>query len=83
MPMNIDDLHLFARLSESGSLSAVARQLEVTPATVSATLKRMEKQLGVRLLERTTRSARLTAEGERFLQTCQAMLLTWARGKAT
>ena len=81
--MNIDDLHLFTRLSETGSLSAVARQLDVTPATVSAALKRMERQLGVRLLERTTRSARLTAEGERFLQTCQAMLLTWARGKAT
>ena len=81
--MHIDDLALFVRLGQSGSLSAAARQLEVTPAAVSAALKRIEGQLGVRLVERTTRSIRLTAEGERFLQTCEAMLLTWARGRAT
>ena len=81
--MHLDDLRLFSRLAETASLSAAARQLDLTPAAVSAALKRIETQLGVRLIERTTRSIRLTAEGERFLQTCEAMLLTWTRGRAT
>lgn len=80
--MQIEDLRLFTHVAQSGSLSAAARQLDLTPAAVSACIKRIESHLGVRLIERTTRSLRLTAEGERFLQTCDSMLLTWGRGQA-
>ncbi len=62
--LQLSQLHLFVRLAEAGSLSAAARQLQVTPAAASASLKRLEAVLAVRLVERSTRSMRLTPEGE-------------------
>ena len=50
-----------------GSLSAAARALGITPAAASATLKRVEAQLGTRLFERSTRAQRLTAAGQTLL----------------
>ena len=80
--MHLDDLALFLRVAHSQSLSEAARHLDQTPASVSARLKRIEEVLGVRLVERTTRASRLTPEGERFMQTCEAMTAAWARGQS-
>ena len=80
--MHIDDFSLFLRVSNAQSLSEAARHLDQTPASVSARLKRIEEELGVRLVERTTRSLRLTPEGERFAQTCETITATWARGRS-
>lgn len=63
---NLNDLRLFVEAARLGSLSAAARSLERTPAAASASLKRLEKELKVRLVERNTRSLRLTAEGLLF-----------------
>jgi DNA-binding transcriptional LysR family regulator len=65
--VRFDDLQLFVRAAELGSLSAAARLLDLSPAVASAALKRLEQQLGTRLLARSTRNLRLTAEGEGFL----------------
>jgi DNA-binding transcriptional LysR family regulator len=62
--LQLSQLQLFLRLAEAGSLSAAARQLQMTPAAASAALKRLEATLAVRLVERSTRSMRLTPEGE-------------------
>ena len=80
--MQLDDLTLFLRVAHAHSLSEAARHLDQTPSSVSARLKRIEEELGVRLVERTTRTLRLTPEGERFLQTCDAITATWARGQS-
>jgi len=40
--MHLDDLRLFSRLAQTASLSAAARQLDLTPAAVSAALKRID-----------------------------------------
>ncbi|MES2957296.1 MAG: LysR family transcriptional regulator [Pseudomonadota bacterium] len=80
--MQLDDLSLFLRLAHVQSLSEAARQLDQTPSSVSARLKRMEEELGVRLVERTTRLLRLTPEGERFAQTCESITSTWTRGQS-
>lgn len=61
------DLRLFVRSAELGSLSAAARQLDLSPAVASAALKRLELELNAQLLVRSTRSLRLTQAGERFL----------------
>ncbi|RDZ26177.1 LysR family transcriptional regulator [Lysobacter silvisoli] len=61
------DLRVFVRTAELGSLSAAARQLDQSPAVASAALKRLEAELDAQLFVRSTRSLRLTAEGERFL----------------
>ncbi|MGO1071050.1 LysR substrate-binding domain-containing protein [Lysobacter sp. CA199] len=61
------DLALFVRAADAGSLSAAARALDISPAAASATLKRLEAELHAQLFVRSTRSLRLTQEGERFL----------------
>ncbi len=62
MPL-LTDLQLFVQAVRLGSLSASARVLDKTPAAASASLKRLEAELGTRLLERNTRKLRLTPEG--------------------
>jgi DNA-binding transcriptional LysR family regulator len=71
---NLADLELFIATARCGSLSAAARSLEISPAVASAALKRLEANLGVLLFVRTTRSLRLTAEGERLLARSQPLL---------
>ena len=59
----IGDLNLFLRVLDSGSISAAARALNVSVAVASQRLKRLERDLGVRLLHRTTRQLSVTPEG--------------------
>jgi DNA-binding transcriptional LysR family regulator len=54
-------------IAAAGSFAGAARRLNVTPAAVSKSLARLEGQLGVRLVQRSTRTARLTDEGTRFI----------------
>ncbi len=72
--LQLSQLQLFVRLAEAGSLSAAARQLQLTPAAASASLKRLEAILAVRLVERSTRSMRLTPEGELLREHAQRAL---------
>lgn len=53
----------FARAGALGSYSAAARSLSVSPSAISKSIQRLEKQLGIALFTRTTRSLVLTAEG--------------------
>ena len=57
----------FIEIADAGSLAGAARRLGVTPAAVSKNLARLEEQLGVRLVQRSTRTLRLTPEGAGFL----------------
>ena len=79
--MNLDDLRLFIAVAREGSLSGAARQLGRSPAAASAALARLESDRQVRLVVRTTRSLRLTPEGDTFLATCEAMVAVWADGE--
>ncbi|MCR5864333.1 LysR family transcriptional regulator [Aquincola sp. J276] len=63
----VSDLAFFVMLSQRGSLAACAQVLGVTPPTVSKRLAALERRLGVRLLNRTTRRMALTAEGEAYV----------------
>jgi LysR family transcriptional regulator for bpeEF and oprC len=70
----MDRLHgilVFLRVVEYGSLSAAARALGVSTAAVSTTLTRLERQLAVRLLSRTTRRINVTPEGSEFYARCK------------
>jgi DNA-binding transcriptional LysR family regulator len=68
LDLTLSQLQLFVRIADAGSLSAAARQLQLTPAAASAGLKRIESAFGTRLVERSTRSMRLTPEGEVLLE---------------
>jgi len=63
-----NDLNFFVLLARHGSLSAAARLLDVTPPAATKRLALLEARLGVRLVNRTTRSISLTSEGETYLQ---------------
>ena len=70
----LNDLTIFVEASRQGSFSLAAKYLNLTPAAVSAAIKRLEQQIGFPLLVRSTRSLRLTGEGETFLaKTIQAL----------
>jgi len=64
---NIADLQVLVQTARGGTLTAAARTLGMTPAAASATLKRLEAQLGTRLFERSTRAMRLTSQGQILL----------------
>lgn len=61
------DLDFFSTLVKSGSLTAAAREFDVTPSAVSKWLAHLESRLGVRLITRNTRRISLTNEGEVYL----------------
>lgn len=61
-----EDLRIFVSAAAAGSFSAAARELGITPAVASAAVKRLEAALDVRLFVRSTRSLRLTPEGEHY-----------------
>lgn len=70
----VSDLAFFVRLVQCGSLAATAQELGVTPPAVSRRLAALERRLGVRLLNRTTRSLGTTPEGERYLEQARRIL---------
>lgn len=67
----LQDFRIFVETARLGSLSAVARGMDLTPAAISAAVKRLEADIGTSLFVRSTRSLRLTHHGERFLTQCQ------------
>jgi len=66
----------FVRTAEEKSFSRAASQLGVTTAAVSKAVKKLEGQLGVKLLERSSRLVTLTKAGETFLERCRQAVLT-------
>ena len=70
----VSELAFFTLLIREGSLAAAARELNLTPPAVSKRLVQLEQRLGVRLLNRTTRSISLTGEGEVYLLNAQRIL---------
>ena len=65
---NLADMEIFARVVSSGSMSAAARELSLSPAVVSKRLSRLEERLGTRLLQRTTRQIALTEAGQGYYE---------------
>lgn len=69
-----DQYRVFARVAEMGSFIKAANTLAVPRASVSAAIQQLEAQLGVRLLNRTTRQVRLTSDGEQLLDRVRPLL---------
>jgi len=63
---SVQDLRIFEKVVSLGSLSAAAKDMNLSLAVVSKRLQAMEKRMGVRLMQRTTRSQSLTPEGRTF-----------------
>ena len=72
--MDLPELRIFATVAELASFSRAAEQLGLAKGRVSTAVQQLEAQVGTRLLQRTTRSVRVTPDGERFLDRCKELL---------
>lgn len=72
--MELDALRIFVKVAELASFTGAAEQLGLPKARVSTRVQQLEAELGTRLLQRTTRTVRLTPDGEQFLERCQLLL---------
>src|SRR5262245_42054241 len=66
----VDAIAVFVKVVESGSFSTAARRLGIPKTTISAKVAGLEKRLGIRLIERTTRKLRMTEAGEKYFHHC-------------
>ncbi len=70
----LDAMRMFVRVAELESFTRSAEQLGVPKATLSAAIRRLEEQMGTRLLQRTTRRVQLTPDGKLCYARCQDLL---------
>lgn len=70
---NTDDYIIFYHLVEQGSFSSAARHMELTKSVVSKRIAKLEQELGVQLLYRTTRTLTLTEAGQSFFVHAKAV----------
>ena len=73
-PVQLGTIELFCKAAELGSFTAAAEALGLTQGAVSRSIARLEERLGVRLFQRSTRSVRLTDDGELYRSQCQQAL---------
>lgn len=71
LAVDLNTLNVFAKVAEAGSFSEGARRLKMPVSTVSRRIADLEDQLGIRLLERSTRNIRLTEVGAEVLEQAQ------------
>lgn len=76
-------MQTFVRVVESGSFSAVAREARTTQSAVSKQVAALERALGARLLNRTTRSLALTEEGERYFGQARRLVAEIAEAESS
>lgn len=72
--VQLGSIEQFCKAAELGSFTATAEFFGVTPAAISRSISRLETRLGVRLFARTTRSVKVTNEGQLFWKECQLAL---------
>src|SRR5215471_16570014 len=81
-PLDIDAVRAFALVAELASFTRAAQASGTTQSAVSLKLKRLEGRLAMRLVERTPRSVRLTAQGAAFLERARELLAAHERALA-
>lgn len=73
----LEAMRLFVRLAERRNFSAAARDMRIKQSTASKWVAPLEAELGVSLVERSTRAVRLSTSGERFLVRARQMLANY------
>src|SRR5690606_17307680 len=70
----VTGMRVFVRAATAGSLSAAARQMDMSPAMATKHVDALESHLGIKLFHRTTRRLSLTDAGSTYLDACQRIL---------
>lgn len=81
--MNIEHLKLFVRVATTNNISQAGNELGLSPAVASAHISKLEGELGVRLVHRTTRKVSLTEEGGAFLPHAEEVLSSMEAARAS
>lgn len=81
--MNPRHAEVFVRVVDEGGFTAAARALDVPKSAVSAAVSKLEAELGVRLLHRTSRTMTLTEEGSAFYRQARPALFALAEAEAS
>lgn len=76
-----EEMAVFVATVEEGGLAAAARRLNLSAPTVTRAINALERQLGVSLLQRSTRSVTLTPAGQRYLQPCRRVLAEFSEAE--
>lgn len=79
---NLNDLAIFVKVVETGGISGAAAALRLSPSLVSRRLRHLEEELGVQLLNRSTRHVALTEAGEAFHRDCAQALAALEAARA-
>ncbi|CAA2109421.1 LysR family transcriptional regulator [Variovorax paradoxus] len=77
----LDSLRIFVIVQRKGSLSAAGRSLSLSPATISRRISALEEELGVQLVDRTSRNLKVTEAGQAFLEHAEVVLEAMARAE--
>src|SRR3954464_5110902 len=77
----LDSLRIFVATQRKGSLSAAARSLSLSPATISRRISAPEEELGVQLVDRTSRNLKMTESGQAFLERAEVVLEAMAEAE--
>ena len=80
--MNFTELKAFCLVANEGTLKHAAKSLKLTPAAISVQIRRVEKEIGVKLFERTPNKLLLTDAGRKFLNQAPRILQEFERGVA-
>lgn len=77
----LESLRIFVTTQRKGSLSAAARSLSLSAATISRRISALEDELGVQLVDRTSRNLRMTEAGQAFLERAEVVLEAMAEAE--
>jgi DNA-binding transcriptional LysR family regulator len=79
--LDLNDIRTFVAVAQAGTLTAAARELQLPTSTVSRALTRLEKRLGVLVVQRGPRGLVLTDSGKEYLQSCRHALQILRHGR--
>ena len=82
MTDGLTGIFVFVAAAEAGNFANAAQRLHLSRSAVGKTVGRLERRLGARLFHRTTRSQKLTEEGQAFYERCQRALAEISAGEA-
>ncbi|HEX6944894.1 MAG TPA: LysR family transcriptional regulator, partial [Casimicrobiaceae bacterium] len=74
MAVGLQGMTAFAETVRQGSFAAAARELGLSPSAVAKSVARLEQDLGLRLLHRTTREVSLTSDGHSLYERCRGIV---------
>lgn len=79
--LDLNDIRAFVAIAQAGTLTAAAKEMQLPASTMSRALTRLEKHLGVLLVQRSPRGLVLTDSGKEYLQSCRRALHTLKHGR--